>query len=50
MQFSTNENVHNTIMQKLDDEKLEGSGFQFQEIEEVIIEIYKVDDIQASLG
>ena len=35
-------------MQKLDDEQLEGSGFQFQEIEEVILEIYKVRDIQAS--
>ena len=36
-------------MQKLDDEQLEGSGFQFQEIEEVILEIYKVNDFQASL-
>ena len=35
-------------MQKIDDEQLEGSGFQFQEIEEVILEIYKVRDIQAS--
>ena len=35
-------------MQKLDDEQLEGSGFVFQEIEEVILEIYKVIDIQAS--
>ena len=35
-------------MQKLDDEQLEGSGFVFQEIEEVILEIYKVNDIQAS--
>ena len=35
-------------MQKLDDEQLEGSGFQFQEKEEVILEIYKVNDIQAS--
>ena len=40
--------THNTIMQKLDDEQLEGSGFVFQEIEEVILEIYKVNDIQAS--
>ena len=40
--------THNTLMQKLDDEQLEGSGFQFQEIEEVILEIYKVNDIQAS--
>ena len=35
-------------MQKLDDEQLEGSGFVFQEIEEVTLEIYKVNDIQAS--
>ena len=40
--------VHNSLIQKLDDEQLEGSGFQFQEIEEVILEIYKVNDIQAS--
>ena len=40
--------VHNTLKQKLDDEQLEGSGFGFQEIEEVILEIYKVLDIQAS--
>ena len=42
------QDVHNTLMQKLDDEQLEGSGFVFQEIEEVILEIYKVIDIQAS--
>ena len=35
-------------MQKIDDEQLEGSGFQFQEIEEIILEIYNVNDIQAS--
>ena len=40
--------THNTLMQKLDDEQLEGSGFVFQEIEEVILEICKVNDIQAS--
>ena len=40
--------THNTLMQKLDDEQLEGSGFVFQEIEEVILEINKVNDIQAS--
>ena len=40
--------THNTLMQKLDDEQLEGSGFVFQEIEKVILEIYKVNDIQAS--
>ena len=42
------QDVHNTLMQKIDDEQLEGSGFVFQEIEEVILEIYKVIDIQAS--
>ena len=44
----TNEPVHNSSKQKVDDEQLEGSGFVFQEIEEVILEIYKVKDIQAS--
>ena len=45
---SMQQEIHNKLMQKIDDEQLEGSGFQFQEIEEVIIEIYKVRDIQAS--
>ena len=44
----TQQDTHNTLMQKLDDEQLEGSGFVFQEIEEVFLEIYKVNDIQAS--
>ena len=48
----TNEHVraalHNSIMEELDNEQLEGSGFVFQEIKEVILEIYKVNDIQAS--
>ena len=35
-------------MQKLDDLQLEGSGFRFQEMEEVTLEIYKVNDIKAS--
>ena len=48
MQSGTQQDTHNTLMQKLDDEQLEGSGFQFQAIEEVILEIYKVNDIQAS--
>ena len=39
---------HNTLMQKLDDEQLEGSGFVLNRIVNVIIEIYKVNDIQAS--
>ena len=46
--LGTQQDTHNTLLQKLDDEQLEGSGFQFQEIEEVILEIYKVNDIQAS--
>ena len=46
-QHSVQQDTHNTIMQKLDDEQLEGSGFQFQKIE-VILEIYKVRYIQAS--
>ena len=44
----TQQDTHNTLIQKLDDEQLEGSGFVFQEIEEDILEIYKVNDIQAS--
>ena len=48
LQSGTQQDTHNTLMQKLDDEQLEGSGFQFQEIEEVILEIYKVNDTQAS--
>ena len=36
----SDQDVHNTLMQKLDVEQLEGSGFQFQEIEKVILEIY----------
>ena len=42
------EDVHNTVMQKLDDEQLEGSGFVFQCIVEVMIEKHQVNDIQAS--
>ena len=45
---STQQEIHNTLMQKIDDEQLEGSGFRFEEIEEVILEIYKVNDIKAS--
>ena len=44
----TQQDTHNTLMQKLGDEQLEGSGFVFQEIEEVILEVYKIIDIQAS--
>ena len=50
--FGTNPNVrtalHNILMQKLDDEQLEGSGFVLNGIVNVILEIYKVNDIQAS--
>ena len=48
LQSGTQQDTHNTLMQKPDNEQLEGSGFQCQEIEEVILEIYKVNDIQAS--
>ena len=40
--------VHNIIMQKLDDEQLEGSSFVLNGIVNVILEIYKVNDVQAS--
>ena len=46
--FGWQQDLHNTLIEKLDEIQLEGSGFQFQEIEEVILEIYKVRDIQAS--
>ena len=42
------QDVHTSLIHKLDDEHLEGSSFHFQEIEEVILEVYKVNDIQAS--
>ena len=40
--------LHNTLMQNLDDEQLEGSGFVLNGIVNVILEIHKVNDIQAS--
>ena len=46
--FGTNLNVHNSLMQKLDDEQLEGSGFVLNGIVNIIMEVYKVNDIQAS--
>ena len=46
--FGTNPNIHNILMQKLDDEQLEGSGFVLNGIVNVILEIYKDNDIQAS--
>ena len=46
--FDTNHTIHNTLMQKLDDEQLEGSGFVLNGIVNGISEIYEVNDIQAS--
>ena len=44
----TNHTIHNTLMQKLDDEQLAGSGFVLSGIVNVLLEIFKVNDIQAS--
>ena len=46
--FDTNHTIHNTLMQKLDDEQLEGSGFVLNGIVNVLLEIYNVNDLQAS--
>ena len=46
--FGTNHTIHNTLMQKLDDELLEVSGFVLNGIVNVILEIYKVNNLQAS--
>ena len=46
--FGTNHRIRNILMQKLDDEQLEGSGFVLNGIVNVILEIYKINDIQAS--
>ena len=48
LQSGTQQDTHIILMQKLDDEQLEGSGFVFQEIEEGTLKIYKVNDIQAT--
>ena len=37
--YYLDQDVHNSLIQKLDDEQLEGSGFQVQEKEDVILEI-----------
>ena len=37
--FGTNHTIHNTLLQKLDDEQLEGSGFVLNGIVNVILEI-----------
>ena len=44
----TNEHFHNSLMQNLYDEQLEGSGFVLNGIVNVTFEINKVNDIQAS--
>ena len=41
-------NIHETLIEKLDDEESERSGFKFQYIEEAIVDIYKVTDVIAS--
>ena len=46
--FGTNHTIHNTLMQKLDDEQLEGPDFVLNGIVKVILEVYIVNDIQAS--
>ena len=46
--FGTSHTIHNTLLQKLDDEQLEGSGFVLNGIVNVILEKYKVNDKQAS--
>ena len=46
--FGTNHTIHNTLIQKIDDEQLEGSGFVLNGIVNVIMEVYKVNDTQAS--
>ena len=43
----TQDSIHNTLLQKLD-EHLKRSGFVLNGIVKVILEIYKVTDIQAS--
>ena len=40
--------MHNTIVRGIDDVPLEGSSFQFQEIEDAVLGMYKVNDIKAS--
>ena len=47
-QFGTQDSIHNLLLQKLDDEQLELSGFALNGIVNVILEIYQVNDNQAS--
>ena len=42
-------NIHNTLVHRLDEQAMEGSGFTFLRNVIVIIEIYKIKHIQASL-
>ena len=46
----TNEHhtIHNTLIRKIEEEQLEGSGVEFQDITEARLEIYKIRDIKAS--
>ena len=44
----TQDSIHNTLLQKVIDEQLEGSGFVLNCIVNVVLEIYKVNDNQAS--
>ena len=50
--FGTQDSIRaallNTLMQNLDDEQLEGSGFVQNSIVNIILETYKVNDVQAS--
>ena len=40
--YNDSYSIHNTSIQNLDDEQLEGSGFQIQEIEEGVLKIYNI--------
>ena len=44
----TQDSNHISLMQELDDEQLEGSDFVLNRIVNVILEIYNVNDIEAS--
>ena len=40
--------IHTLLMEQTEDEKLEGSGFGFQNVTEVRIEFHRTRDISAS--
>ena len=42
----TQDSIHISLMQELDDEQLEGSDFVLNRIVNVILEIYNVNDIK----